>query len=308
MIFTDRRNSIAKPESHLEIARLAERTLQEADAFGVLPTPIDRLMEASDISQMESEHAKRRYVALLGEGARQVFNAAWQKIRGIADLRERVVYVPSESGSPREFYAKGHELGHQVIPWHKIRRDFYEDDDLTLSPATEKRFEVEANFFSSEVIFQGRRFRARALDYKSSLDAVFKLAEEHGSSRHAALRRYVEDHDEAILGVPYWPHDYDAEDDGPRILRAGRGFASSSFQRKYGDVDLPRRLSSDHEWVEARREGKKCGGEIKLICGADAVSFEWESWWNSYCLFVLLRRKPPLASVGRIVRSRRSRR
>ena len=298
---------LAKPESHLDLTRLAERTLREADAIGELPTPIDRLMEVSDISQMESGRAKMRYAAQLGNEASAVFQAAWQKIRGIADLRERVVYVPSDTRSPREFFAKGHELGHQVIPWHKIHRDYYEDDDLTLSPATEKKFEMEANFFSSEVIFQGKFFRARALDFKPSLDAVFKLADEHGSSRHAALRRYVEDHDEAILGVPYWPNDYDSDNEDPRILRAGKGFASSLFQQKFGDVDLPQRLSSGHAWAQAHETGDKCADEIRLSCGTNLVIFEWESWWNNYCLFVLLRRKPLLATVGRTVRDRRSR-
>lgn len=79
-----------------------------------------------------------------------------RKIRGLADLRDKAIYVPSDK-SPRELFVKSHELGHEVIPWHNIESgvpvEIYVDDDASLSHDAERIFDIEANFYAAEVIF-----------------------------------------------------------------------------------------------------------------------------------------------------------
>jgi hypothetical protein len=41
---------------------------------------------------------------------------------------------------------------------------------------------------------------------------------------------------------------------------------------------------------------------VELLGVVDGVAFQWITWWNSYTLFVLLRRKPMLSLVGGILR------
>ena len=90
---------------------------------------------------------------------------------------------------------------------------------FSLQPDTEKLFDAEANFFASELIFQGHRFRTRALDYRPSLDAVFHLADAHGASRQATLRRYVEDHDEMLAVAASLPSRYQTDPAGNPVFR-----------------------------------------------------------------------------------------
>ena len=63
----------------------------------------------------------------------------------------------------------------------------YLDDDVTLSPYIQAKFEMEASFFASEMMFQGKRFREHALDYAPSFAAAFELADMHGASRRDDL-------------------------------------------------------------------------------------------------------------------------
>jgi transcriptional regulator with XRE-family HTH domain len=292
-----------RPESEVEVSKVADRLLRRAGVLGKLPTPIDDLIKCAGVGDVgNAEDFKDRFLFSLPEKVRDVFQSAWQKIRGIADMRERVVYVPADKSVPRMMFAKAHELGHQVLPWHQVKNVAFRDDELSLSSDARDLFDVESNYFAAEVIFQGKRFLNRIRDYAPSFDAVFSLADEHGASKHATLRRYVEEHDELIAAVPYWPSSYAVDEKGHPVLRIGKLVGAPSFIQKYADIQLPRELRSGDPWAEARDQDERCQGDIKLDCGSGPVKFQWQSWWNKYSLLVLLRRKPALGIVGGLVR------
>jgi len=289
--------------SEAEIARLSDWTLRVAGAVGQLPTPLDNLIAAARVQEVaDPETWRDRYLASIPERAKAVFHLAWQKIRGIADLRERAVYVSQTATASRIQFAKGHELGHQMLPWHNVNL-LYRDDDLSLSSEAQELFDAEANLFAAEVIFQGRRFRSQALDYQPSFDAVFLLADKHGASKHATLRRYVEEHDEPIAMFPYWPSEYTLDMEGRPVLRLGKGVGSVSFVEKYAGAEPPGELRSGDPWTTAREASAICNGHITLKCGPDQFDFQWHAWWNSYCLLVMLRRRPVLHVIGRSLRT-----
>lgn len=291
-----------QPESEDEISDLVEALLQKADVAGMLPTPIEKLLEVSKIACVsELNGFEESFLSRLNKKAQQTFKSAIQKVRGIADLRERVVYVPNIANgiNGRTRFVQGHELGHQIMPWHHIDPT-YLDDKYTLSPSIQDKFEQEANFFSAQTIFQGHRFKGIALDYRASLDAIFMLADMHGSSRQAAIWHYVEVQDEPIAVAQYYPSNaFDSQ--GEKVLTPWKPVASSKFCRKYGDIELPNRIRSGHPWVAARDLGEIVRGKIPLNCGSRQVHFQWEAFWNGYALLVLLRRGPLLKSVGKVL-------
>lgn len=293
---------VERPDSQDVVSEIAERTLRAAGAVGKLPTPIDDLIRAAKVVEEEdSPSVVERFASLLNEKRRSLFKSAFQKIRGIADLRERVVYVPSKDKPPRVRFAKAHELGHQVITWHHVNSDemmpFHQDDNKSLSPEVERLFDFEANFFASEVIFQGRRFTTKVRDFQPSFDAVFLLSEMHGASKQATLRLYVEEHDEALASVEYLPCKFVLDASGLPILRTPRIITSVSFRQKIGEVQVPPSLAADHVWGEARKLSQVCDGEITLTATQGSVRLQWQAWWNCYALMVLLRRKPSLSVV-----------
>jgi hypothetical protein len=294
------------PESAPEIFQIAERTLIAAGAKGKLPTPMEDLLGAAKIArETDPEGVVQRFLKSVSEQGRALFQFSLQKVRGIADLRERAVYVPTDT-IPRKRFADGHEIGHQVIPWHHVASKggsrFYHDTDYTLSPSVRELFDIEANLFSSEVIFQGRDFTRRARDYKPSFDAVFMLADTYAASRQATLRRYVQEQDEILAAISYLPSKYQVYSDGTSTLRAPLLLGSPRFVLKYSDIRLPPELDANHPWAQVRSLGQMCDGTIDLFSGGTSVRFWWQAWWNSYSLLVLLRRKPALSMVGRIIK------
>src|SRR5690348_15463865 len=110
-----------RPDSQVEISTLADRIIRQAGALGKLPTPIDDLIAAAGVRDEQNPEALREsFLASLAASARESFHLALQKIRGIADLREKVIHIPINCTPPRRLFVKGHELGHQVIPWQQV--------------------------------------------------------------------------------------------------------------------------------------------------------------------------------------------
>src|ERR1700724_3537255 len=118
----------ARPESKPKISDLVRKLIRQADAAGVLPTPLDRLFEVARVTNVD-ELPDETFLQTLSERARAFFRSAKQKLRGIADIRDKATYVPRDSNTGRERFAKAHELGHQVIPWHDIDAAYLDDSE-----------------------------------------------------------------------------------------------------------------------------------------------------------------------------------
>jgi len=286
---------IVRPDSAETLSELAEQLVRRAGASGVLPTPIEELIATSELGVPEDPTPHiARFLAGLKDAAKGTFLSAMQKIRGIADLRERAIYIAPDVKPARAKWVKAHELGHQVIPWHHVNTG-YRDDDVSLSQDAQEKFDQEANFFAGEVIFQGQRFQRMARDFTPSFAAVFQLADDHRASRHATLWRYIEDHDEQVAAVSYWPSQYASDEAGYPVLRRSKAVvASPSFLAKCANVELPAELLSAHAWAQACVAGGVHSGEVTLAVSGSPTVFQWESWWNSYTLFIMLRRRPAL--------------
>jgi len=103
------------PEEAEELRDIAERLLRAAGVREVLPTPLDTLYAAASVRSFnlnvhEPEGPLKRALDKAGGALRKVI----QKVRGITDLRERVVYIPLGDTKPRERFVRAHELAHNI--------------------------------------------------------------------------------------------------------------------------------------------------------------------------------------------------
>jgi hypothetical protein len=103
-----------RPESESRISDLVRKLIRQADAEGVLPTPLDHLFEIAKVTNL-AELPDETFLQTLSDQAKGFFKSAMQKLRGIADLRTRTTYIPPDRKNGRELFVKAHELGHQVM-------------------------------------------------------------------------------------------------------------------------------------------------------------------------------------------------
>jgi hypothetical protein len=272
----------------------------------LLPTPINRLFEIARVRQVEDlPDPDGGFLSSLGERALTAFFVARQKIRGMADMRRRVVYIPKQDKAPRILFVQGHELGHQSMPWHNIEAS-YQDDNQSLCAEVQQLFEQEANDFSSETIFQGtRQFRLRARDYHVDLNSIFHLAKLHGASKQATAWRFAEEQDHSVAAIYYYPHRWRMDELGNPVLIFWKAVGSPRFLINYSDIQIPEVISSSHPWAAARSAGCVASGTDVFRCDSKSeVTFDWESWWNTYTLIVLLRRRHIISSLSSVLLGR----
>src|SRR5436853_2052499 len=183
-----------RPQSEAEVAHKANGLLIRGDCVGVLPTPVEQLYDVAKVKEVKLDRSEAASIwSRFSERARRLVMGAMNQVRGAADLKKRVVFVPQDDTKPRLLFARAHELGHQVLDWHYLNSD-YLDSNRMLSPYWKDQFEVEANLFAAETMFQGRRFQDMARQYRPEFASIFELARRHGASRHATFWRFVEVH------------------------------------------------------------------------------------------------------------------
>jgi hypothetical protein len=174
-----------------QILAAATQALQNADALGVIPTPLDDLGEAIgvedviDISQLPEEFVVNKPSAL-------------KKLLGAYLFRTDTAFIDFAQPKGRARFVQAHELGHRIIPWHE---GTYLDDERRLFRETVELLELEANLAGAHIIFQGRPFFERALEYPNSLKTPILLANIFNASLHATVRYYVEHHPDPLAVI-----------------------------------------------------------------------------------------------------------
>ena len=94
---------------------------------------------------------------------------------GIIDRRARVIHVsPAIDHEGKRRFVKMHETAHHILPHQQDL--LYAEDHETLSPATNRLFEREANQGAAELLFQRGGFARDAADLKVSVAAIWQLA------------------------------------------------------------------------------------------------------------------------------------
>lgn len=285
------------PADDEPIRRCARRLLLQADALGRIPTPLEDLTEAAKIESVEDVFEEEELPSGLIAAVRKLKT----KVKAALAIRERKIYIARELPEASRRFAHGHELGHDVLPWH--REAYRGDDDYTLHPETHNQLEREASRFSAEILFQLDRFTEMAGEYRLGLGGALELSSLWGNSYHSTIRRYVETNPRACALIelgryPIFPS-------GRPGLKVLETVESAAFREKFGPIGglLPSRMALELYPV-ARDAHRALRGELAtpLITGhmtvpdtkRGRVTFDYEIFSNTYRAFALLFRSQRL--------------
>lgn len=281
--------------SSTSIRRYARGALSSADALGIVPVPIDQVAAALRFADPTDLYD----LGGLALGLRERIEQLKDKVLGALDVREHVIYLDRDQPLPRQRFHYGHELGHEVLPWH--RDAYFGDDRFTLDPDTLDELESEATAFGVELVFGVDAFRDHAAGYRLGLGAPLELADTWQLSRTATIRRYVESNPRPCALLVIGRHL------GARRVKVLRTFVSSSFGAKYRRLEgrLPEWLSAEESDLgrmafELLTEGSSqpvTSGSFQL---PDGPQLKFELTSNGYRLFALLFERSRL-SLGRHV-------
>lgn len=292
-------------ERRLHVARYARGALIAASALDKVPTPLDDVASALELSTPEDLYDLADAPPGLAARMRRLAG----KVAGAFAVRERVVYLDFAQPLPQQRFTHGHEIGHRALLWHADA--YYCDDKYTLDPDTHDQLEAEANAFSAELLFNLDAFTNQAHASRPGLASALELVETFGTSRHAAIRRYVEDAPRPCALLVLGRHL--VRPGGRRALKVLHCLESSSFRDRYGPIGscLPTTLPLE-EWQLARDAQTALRGTSRtpVISGEIAtidsrrgiVRLDYELFCNTYLVFALLMPQRRLV-LGRRVRA-----
>jgi Zn-dependent peptidase ImmA (M78 family) len=268
-----------------EIERISFDILRASKCLDIFPTPVDRVVEYSellvrkdiDIATIHAGYITRKY---------DVLKRAVGQLRGLLVRNDKEIFLDLSQKPVRQRFVKLHEAGHHVLPWQKKMHDLVEDDDRSLSSDTIDEFEVEANFFASETLFQGNRFTDEMAKFGLGIDTALHLANHFGASNHATLRRLVEHSKKRCALIVL-------EDFNPGRVKRGckqrNLFHSEKFEKAFGTLSLPDKFDETFPFVNDfyYKRRLKDDGLITLVTDDGDINFAYEffnSGWNSFAL------------------------
>lgn len=239
-----------KPDDQIEdqqqLARIREaavRAIEDADGFGVFPTPVDGIIEAAKHSVIVDQEIDDRFLAKATKRVGGALKKALSKVLGVLDIAAKTMHLDKTVHAAKLPFLKLHELGHGILPW---QRDIYAltaDCKQTLDPEITDLFERETNAFASEVLFQVDTFTSEAADHPFAIKTPLSLSKKYGASVYSTVRRYVRTNARSCAVVVL----------EPPALVPGHGFtaklrrvvASPTFEAQFGPMGWPEVFTPD---------------------------------------------------------------
>lgn len=295
-------DSSLTPQQHARVRKEAERALREAQAMGVFPTPVDRIMAAANVRE-EAGELNDGLVARMRSKAGAALKRALSKVIGLFHASAGIVFLDQTLHKIKKRFVRLHEAGHGFLPWQRPMYTVVEDCDKALDPETADLFDREANVFASEVLFQLDTFHEMAQSKPFDIFVPVRLAPKFDASIYASIRQYVSKNPRCcavvVLNMPELVpgHGFRA------TLR--RAIQSPTFTAMFGAYPWPGAYTPDDDiGAMVPVQGRRASGKRQFVLvDADDMRHECiaEAFTQTHQVFVLILVSKALATARIVV-------
>lgn len=277
------------PDVYLRVRKEAEKSLRDAGAFGVFPTPVADIMAAAKLGEAPDDLAEGGLLVRLRQKAEGLLKNALKKVIGLFHASSRLVFIDRSLMLVKQTFVRLHEVAHGVLPWQREMYAIVEDCEVSLDPYVADQFDREANVFASQVLFQLDGFINEARDRDFSIKVPLNLGKKYGASAYASVREYVRKNPRSCAVLVLNP---------PQLI-AGHGFVatlrrvevSRSFAEICGPVGWQERFTPDDPLGAMVPIGRKMTGKRQLSlkdAGGRTHDCVAEAFTQGYQVFVLI--------------------
>jgi hypothetical protein len=179
------------PGQRARVRREAERALREASAFGLLPTPVERIMAVANVEEATEDVLNPGFLERMRAKAGNALRRALSKVVGLFHASSGLVFLDQTLLAVKKQFVRLHEAAHAFLPWQRPMYAVVEDGENSLHPDAADEFDREANVFASEVLFQLDTFRDMAEGERFGIFTPVRLAKSFGASLYSSIRQYV---------------------------------------------------------------------------------------------------------------------
>jgi len=266
----------------IEIEKIAENLLVGSKAYDIFPTPVEDVLSYAELvvdQHLDLSRPLTRLKSVYGKHLRPAF----KKVLGILDRSANTILLDQSMNENRKRFVQLHEVGHKVLPWQAEIMEFA-DDEYTIDPSIQVKFEGEASYLASCVLFQKERFSSEIRKFDLSIKTPMDISKKYGASIHATIRRYVLNNQEPCALLVLHPFD-----DIDPCLAIKDSFESPSFRKKFGKTVWPEKCSVKYGFVfDAANNRRFTSGECVLINEAgERIGALYQHFFNGHNHLVL---------------------
>lgn len=270
----------------------AQKVLQEADAFGMFPTPVQDIMGAAKVTEAKDDVLSPSFLTNLRAGVQKAgskVRSALSKVMGLFLSSERLIFVDRSLLLVKQQFIRLHETAHGFLPWQTPMYGLVEDSKEELDPETADLFDREANVFASEVLFQLDTFSDRVADLDFTIWTPVREAKKFGASNYAAIRQYVSknprDCTVVVLNKP-------AFNEAGFEVSLRRSIQSLTFTERFGNIVWPELFGPNDQIGQlVPLEGQRASGQREFFMfdkNKDTVVCRAEAFFTGHNVFILI--------------------
>ena len=267
-----------------DIDKISKEILKQSKAYDTFPTPVDKIVNYAELNVAENINLSKLEPDFFDKFS-GAFKNTLDKIRGLLDREEKVIYLDLDQTTNRKNFVKLHEVGHDVLPWQKATLK-YLDNNSTLDLNTSESFEAEANYFASATLFQHDRFIRELNKLPLGIESSLHLSKFFGASIHATLRRYVEHTKKRCALIVLENLKKNGFSSSCEVRNY---FQSTSFMDAFGKINWELVLNSEWAFVQDYTWGRrlKQDGNFQFFIDNEEITFQYHFFNSSYNSFVL---------------------
>jgi transcriptional regulator with XRE-family HTH domain len=256
--------------------------LRKADVLGEIPTPLEPVMDVSSLVlageiELEPEMKKK-----LRQRFGDLVDRALDLIVGAVRFDNRDVYLKPDLYWLKKRFVQAHEIGHEMLPWHRELYAFL-DDKTRIRADINDKYERQANQAAIEVLAQGDRLRREADDSSLTFELLTTLGNRFEISMQATARRVIEEsrHDVA-LAVSYKGH-------ATGKLTPPHLYCSKSFEERFRWKLTGLADQSIHQLLIAAKRGRVVEPFTQADTRGRLATMEAEALQTPQAMFLLFR-------------------
>ena len=283
-------DSSLPPNRLKTISKEARRVLKDAEAFGIYPTPVSRIMDCAKVVLDPDDIFDDSLVRQFRRRFKKTLKRALSKVCGIFDAAAKIIYIDRTLMGVKQTFLKLHETAHAFLPWQRKLYAAIEDCEQTIDSQLADEFDREANAFASEVLFQCDVFTKEASDLEFGIRVPLSLSKKYGASIYSTVRRYVRIHHRTcavlILNMPEIADGYGF------ICTLRRVEVSLSFDQQFKSLIWPDKFTPDDPIGNVIPLGKRRMSRPQTILlsdsNGDTHEFIAEAFTQTYQVFILI--------------------
>jgi hypothetical protein len=291
------------PGQLARVRREAERALREAGAFGIFPTPVDRIMSVAKVEEVTDEVLSPGFIAKMRAKAGDALKRAVSKVMGLFHATAGLVFLDQTLMAVKKRFVSLHEAAHGFLPWQRPMYAVVEDCEKALDVEAAELFDREANVFASEVLFQLDTFRDVAGGEAFGIFTPVKLAKSFGASIYASIRQYVSKNHRSCAVVVLNMPELMVGDGFRASLR--RAIQSDTFTATFGQYAWKAYYTPDDDLGAVIPLGnRRASGKRSLVLvDRNGIRHECiiESFTQKYQVFILIHAVKTLTAIRLVV-------